>query len=194
MLQTNWHTLGISFTLDHPINYNPAMADSSGLTPEQVAEYLYRSYTRVDGLWFVLAEERYGFDAALALDEAVWKVMPKIQARLLQQQLDLTRDAAGLARALKAKLALDRYGFGINQTADRIEVTLSTCPWHDLIVRSGRAHLAERIGGVICGIEFPVFAREFGCSCSGPAEQRLCRDGANCRFDFRPLGTEPCRA
>lgn len=161
------------------------MEHPSGLSPEQVEEYLYRSYTRVDGLWFVLAEERYGFDAALALDESVWKVMPKIQARLLQEQLDLTKDMAGLTVALRAKLALDRYDFEINENVSGIAITLSGCPWHELIVRSGRAHLAERIGGVICGIEFPVFAQEFNCSCSGAPELRLCRDGGNCCFRFR---------
>ncbi len=160
------------------------MTHPSGLSPEQLEEYLYRSYTRVDGLWFVLAEERYGFDAALALDEAVWKVMPKIQARLVQQQLNLSRDLAGLARGLNAKLTIDRYRFAIAQTAEGLEVTFSSCPWHDLMVRSGRAHLAERIGGVICAIEFPVFAREFGCACSAPPEQRLCREGAPCSFRF----------
>ena len=68
------------------------MAHPSGLTPAQIEDYLYRSYTRADGLWFVLTEEKYGFDAALALNEAVWKVLPKIQARLLQEHLNLARD------------------------------------------------------------------------------------------------------
>ncbi|HEY5911723.1 MAG TPA: DUF6125 family protein [Verrucomicrobiae bacterium] len=163
------------------------MAHRSGLTPEQVEDYLYHTYTRVDGLWFVLVEERYGFEAALALDEAVWKVIPKIQARQLRKQLNLTLDPAGLNRALAAKLSLDRYEFDLHSTPAGIDITLSTCPWHDLIVRSGRGHLAERIGGVICGVEFSAFAREFGCSCSPPPGQRLCRDGAACRFHFAPL-------
>ena len=104
------------------------MAHPSGLTPPQVEEYLYRSYTRVDGLWFVLTEERYGFKAALALDEAVWRVLPKTQARLLQQQLSLARDSTGLPRALAAKLALDRYEFSLTQAASEIQITLSRCP------------------------------------------------------------------
>jgi hypothetical protein len=160
------------------------MPHPSGLTPEQIEDYLYRSYTRADGLWFVLAEERYGFEAALALDEAVWKVLPKIQARLLQKQLNLARDLEGLGRALKAKLTLDKYEFSLSPTATGVAITLSACPWHELIVRSGRAHLAERIGGVICGIEFPVFAQEFNCSCSGAPEERLCRNGGRCVFRF----------
>lgn len=162
------------------------MGHSSGLTPEQVEEYLYRSYTRIDGLWFVMVEERFGFEAALALDEAVWKVVPKIQARLLQQQLALPRDMAGLAPALLAKLTLDKYEFAVDGGQDTLDVTLSGCPWHDLMVRSGRAHLSERIGGVICGVELPVFAQEFNCTCTGAPQERLCGNGAACKFRFRP--------
>jgi hypothetical protein len=159
----------------------------SGLAPEQLEEYLYRSYTRVDGLWFVLTEERHGFEDALALDEAVWKVVPKIQARLLQQQLGLSRDSIGLVRALRAKLCLDRYQFEINETEAAVEVILTRCPWHGLMLQSGRSPLAERIGGVICATELPVFAREFNCACAASLEQRLCRNGSNCRFHFAPL-------
>lgn len=164
------------------------MSHPSGLTPQQLEEYLYRSYTRVDGLWFVLTEERHGFDAALALDEAVWKVLPKIQARLLQQQVNLAPNLEGLIRALQAKLTLDRYQFQLHQTGGGLAVTLSACPWHELIVRSGRKHIAERIGGVICGVELPVFAKEFNCSCSGAPEQRLCRNGKPCCFSFQSAG------
>jgi hypothetical protein len=162
------------------------MSHPSGLSTDQVEEYLHRTYTRVDGLWFVIAEERYGFDAALALDEAVWKALPKIQARLLQQQLSLTRDLSGLARALQAKLALDRYDFDLSAAAECAVVTIRSCPWRELIMQSGRAQTAERIGGVICGVELPAFAREFNCSCSGAPQRRLCRDGANCVFHFTP--------
>ncbi len=160
------------------------MAHPSRLTPVQVEEYLYRSYTRVDSLWFVLTEERSGFEAALELDKAVWQVLPKIQARLLKEQLEIGPDLSGLTKALAAKLTLDRYRFELNQTARRVALTVSGCAWHELIVRSGRKAIAERIGGVICAIEFPAFAREFECSCSGPGDQRLCRSGGKCRFEF----------
>jgi len=162
------------------------MTHPSGLTARQIADYLYHSYTRVDGLWFVCTEKQFGFEAALALDEAVWRVLPKIQARRLRDDLKLTQDLKGLTRALKAKLTLDRYEFRITRTEGAVVVRLSACPWHELILRSGRGHLAERIGGVICNIELPVFAREFDCTCAGVSEPRLCRDGRNCVFRFQP--------
>jgi len=160
------------------------MKHPSGLSTGQVADYLYHSYTRVDGLWFVCTEKQFGFDAALALDKAVWQVLPKIQARRLREDLKLSQNLSGLSCALKAKLTLDRYEFRITQTKGEVVVRLSACPWHELILRSGRGHLAERIGGVICNIELPVFAREFGCTCTGVSQQRLCCDGRNCVFRF----------
>ena len=57
------------------------------LSSQQVAEYFSRSYRAVDGLWFMKVEEKLGFDAALELDNEVWKVMPKIQARMIKQFL-----------------------------------------------------------------------------------------------------------
>jgi hypothetical protein len=35
------------------------------LQDKDVREYFHRSYTAVDGLWFVKVEEKYGFDKAL---------------------------------------------------------------------------------------------------------------------------------
>lgn len=51
------------------------------LTEMDKTEYFRRSYRAVDGLWFMMIEKKHGFDEALELDEAVWRVLPKIQAR-----------------------------------------------------------------------------------------------------------------
>ena len=69
------------------------------LTDEQRADYFRRSYTAADGLWFMMVEEKYGFDAALKLDEAVWKVLPKIQARALKSMMKLNSGLEGLQEA-----------------------------------------------------------------------------------------------
>jgi hypothetical protein len=46
------------------------------LDEKQISELWHRSYTAVDGLWFMKVEERYGFEAALDLDDEVWKGQP----------------------------------------------------------------------------------------------------------------------
>ena len=56
----------------------------SKLRKEQVIEYFHRSFKTVDGLWFAKVGDSYGFEVALRTDEEVWKVLPKIQARMLK--------------------------------------------------------------------------------------------------------------
>jgi len=41
------------------------------LTDQQICDYSHRSYKAVDGLWFMKAEEKYGFIAALDIDKEV---------------------------------------------------------------------------------------------------------------------------
>lgn len=55
------------------------------LTDKEIAEYLHRCYTAVDGLLFVKVEEKCGFDIALDIDKEVWKVMPKIQSSFFKK-------------------------------------------------------------------------------------------------------------
>ena len=133
------------------------------LTAEQAAIFFRRSYTAVDGLWFVKAEEELGFDGALKVDNEVWKVMPKIQARLLKTMLGQGTGLEALAEGLTTKLRWEEYVFEATMNEDRTVLTieLRECPWHSLMMRSGRGHLAGRVGAVICASEYAVWAGEF---------------------------------
>ena len=54
------------------------------LDDKETIRYLKRSYSAVDGLWFMKVEDSFDFDKALEIDNQVWKVVPKIQARFLK--------------------------------------------------------------------------------------------------------------
>jgi hypothetical protein len=41
------------------------------LSLQQIADYFNHNYNPVDGLWFMKAEEKYGFDTALDVDNEV---------------------------------------------------------------------------------------------------------------------------
>ncbi len=58
------------------------------LTDKQKMEYFHRSYLAVDGLWFMKIEENFGFETALKMDEAVWKILPKIQSRIIKAMMN----------------------------------------------------------------------------------------------------------
>lgn len=140
------------------------------LTDEQKTEYFRRSYTAVDGLWFMKVEEKLGFDEALKVDEVVWGVLPKIQARTIKRMLNLQSGLPGLARALSARLSMEGFEFQIEAEKDSLMVIIRKCPWHDIMIASGRGALSERVSEVICRVENSVWAIEFSGEKSGPKE------------------------
>ncbi len=159
----------------------------SDLTEVQKTEYFRRSYTAVDGLWFMKVEERMGFEPALQVDEAVWKVLPKIQARALKAMMNLPDGLEGLEQALSARLALEGFDFEIKRQDGAVEVAVRSCPWHQIMIRSGREGLSERVSDVICRVENETWAQEFsepGAEIGFERERRLCRGEGRCRLWF----------
>jgi hypothetical protein len=170
------------------------------LTDEQKTEYFRRSYTAVDGLWFMKVEEMLGFEEALRLDEAVWKILPKIQARTLKSMMHLPEGLLGLEQALSARLALEGFEFKMEPREDGLAVIVKRCPWHDMMIKSGRGALSERVSDIICRVENSVWASEF-CEEKGTPgevvvgegedqeikferEERICRGEERCLLRF----------
>lgn len=155
------------------------------LTDRQVAEYFHRSYKAVDGLWFVKVEQRLGFDAALDIDDEVWAVMPKIQARKLQELTGLRNGLDALRACFTTKLVIEGFEFAEAADGDGFAVTLTRCPWYDLLLKSNRAHLAATIGDRICTTEYSTWASEFGKDLRFESGERICRGCATCTLRFR---------
>lgn len=154
-------------------------------TDKQIREYFHKSYTAVDGLWFMKVEEMYGFEAALQLDEEVWKVLPKIQARMLKAMIGSDNDMVGLRQAVLTRLTLEGFEFEADEISDHngIKICVKRCPWHDLLLKSGREGLSERVGDLICGREHSVFASEFG-DIDFKRESRICSGDEECTLHF----------
>lgn len=153
------------------------------LTDEQKTEYFRRSYTAVDGLWFMKVEDKLGFEEALRLDEAVWKVLPKIQARTLKGMMHLPEGLVGLEQALSARLALEGFEFEMVPQEDGLAVIVKRCPWHDMMIKSGRGALSERVSDIICLVENSVWASEFCEEKSMPDEEKV-REGEGQKIGF----------
>lgn len=160
------------------------------LTDEQKTEYFRRSYTAVDGLWFMKVEDKLGFDEALKVDEAVWKVLPKIQARTLKGMMNLQSGLDGLDRALSARLAMEGFEFQIKPEKDRLAVTIKRCPWHETMIKSGRKALSEQVSEIMCRVENSVWASEFsgekgdGLQIEFAREKRICQGAESCLLKF----------
>jgi len=181
------------------------------LNSKQAKKYLQNSYAKVDGLWFLKIEEQFGFEKALDIDLEVWKVMPKIQARHLKSVpgiKEIVDDFEMFFECLKIKMKLDNFIFKTtlnNQNTrnkikdnkkpsnhslafkenDVITVTINNCPWHNLMIKSGRENLSEKIGSVICQNEYSIFASEFDKNIKLEIGERICRGSACCKLVFR---------
>ena len=77
------------------------------LSDKDISSYFQRSYTAVDGLWFMKVEERDGFEETLDVDDEVWKIMAKIQARTLKSFSRLEHGVDALFECLTTKLSLE---------------------------------------------------------------------------------------
>ena len=158
----------------------------SELNDKQVAEFYRRSYTTVDGLWFMKVEEKYGFEAALDVDNEVWKVLPKIQARMMISMCDQGGGLEALRDCLVTKLTLDGFKFTTEKYTDNrgFRLIIEKCPWHDLLVKSGRENLSGQVGTVVCNSEYSVWAAEFGDKIRFKLQDQLCKQAETCIMQF----------
>src|SRR3990172_679654 len=105
-----------------------------------VADFLRRSYFAVDGLWFVRVEAEHLLEEALRLDEQVWRVMPKIQARKARELLGVEgRTLADLVQCFGLKFAAEGYEHEVHWPSEsEVEFVVSACPWYAVLSHSGR--------------------------------------------------------
>jgi hypothetical protein len=158
------------------------------LTDKQKMEYFRRSYVAADGLWFMKIEENYGFETALRIDEAVWKVLPKIQSRMVKAMLNLKNGLDGLMQAIEARMDLEGFEYELAREKGSIVVIIKKCPWHDLILKSGRENISQLVGDLICEVENSVWASEFNESGSHEIkfqrEESICEGAERCVLRF----------
>jgi hypothetical protein len=153
---------------------------------ERIAEYFKKCFLSVDGLWFVKLEEAFSFDTALKIDIAVWKVLPKIEARTIKQLLSLGDGIDSLRQAFNFKLTAEEYGYEIrHSSAKSFQIHVHDCPWVNHISKAGRKHLIDKIADAICPVEYETFAREFGSSIGFKHDQKGCHKQHHCVFTFR---------
>jgi hypothetical protein len=156
------------------------------LTDKQIIEYLHRCFTAVDGLWFVKLEENTGFYTALETDVEVWKIMPKIQARLLKSMANLGDGIDALFECFTFKMKIEGYEF----TTETLEgnrgfrVRVTKCPWSAAMVKAGRKNLAGDVGTAICISHHPAWAAEFGEDIKFRLLSQKCTGAGQCVLEF----------
>lgn len=154
-----------------------------------VAEFFRKCFLSVDGLWFVKVEEAFSFDTALDIDVAVWRVLPKIEARTIKRLLSLDDDFESLRAAFDFKLAAEEYRYSITPIeAGRFEIQVLDCPWVNHITKAGRAHVLDRIADAVCPVEYEMFAKEFCNGIQVRHKRTDCHTQHHCVFCFHEAG------
>jgi len=162
------------------------------LTDTQIAQYWHRSYASVDGLWFMKIEEKHGFDEAVNIDDEVWKVLPKIQARMLKSMSRMENGIEQLLECLTTKLELEGFTFSAERTGTGggFRIVISKCPWHDVMIKSGREELSGKVNPRICNTEHSVWVSEFGDSIHFQSEEQICKGSEACILQFEPASAD----
>lgn len=123
------------------------------LDKDGIINYLRRSYTWVDGFWFIEVE-RYldSFDDALKIDVQVWIRITKQQAKFAQKLLNHSKcDVHAIIETLKVKWLVDGHSYELGQVGKNLgSVIIRKCPWFETMKRSGREHLAGHVCGAVC--------------------------------------------
>ncbi len=151
-----------------------------------ISEYLRRSYFSVDGLWFMMVEKESSFEKALKLDEDVWRVLPKIQARKVKELLELEGNGLkDFIQAIKVKFDAEEYEYEIKEQRDSlIQISINKCPWYEILKKANREHLSAKIAESICFLELKVWVNEFGSDLTFEPVKGRCINGDTCLFNF----------
>lgn len=129
-------------------------------------------------------EEKYGFNAALEIDKEVWKIMPKIQARMIKAMLRKSNNELSLLKSLTTKLTLEGFKFKVEPKETGFQILIIDCPWHNIMMKSGREKYSDKIGTAICNTEYSVWTSEFDENTQFTLHTQKCKGSKYCELTF----------
>jgi hypothetical protein len=127
----------------------------AGMPTEKLLDYFFlqvRNLWRVDGLYFLGIEQKFGTEAATEIDAGVWEAMAKIEAKNLRRmfQVGENPDVSTIIDLLrKSSWALDQPFKTIEVSSERATLSVDRC-------RTQEARLSKGLG------EFPCKRVRFG--------------------------------
>ncbi len=145
-----------------------------------------RNLWRVDGLYFLGIEEKFGTEAATQIDANCWKLLGKLEARELRNLLKIERsDISALMHALR------NTSWSLYQEEKGVETSQGKGVYRVKKCRVQEARIAKEIGVFPCkNVRFSylkAFVDEFNpnitvnCRKAPPDERR---EGVWCEWEF----------
>jgi len=158
-----------------------------------------RNLWRVDGLYFLGIEEKFGTEAATQIDTNCWELLGKLEARELKNLLKIEKnDIPALMYALR------NTSWSLYQEEKQVETSPSRGVYRIIKCRVQEARIAKAVGVFPCkDVRFSylkAFVNEFNpnmeAKCrTAPPDQR--REGTWCEWEFtlsldktRPINTQ----
>ncbi len=118
--------------------------------PREKLEELILMYSRnwhtVDGLWFRGVEQKYGIEAALDIDIAMWKAMSRTEAKRLKEILGIG-EGGGVEAVLRVVNLMSwapASEYELHREGDRTLLTCIHCPPQEARVKKGIGEFACR--------------------------------------------------
>ena len=127
----------------------------ASIPSERLLDYLFlqvRNLWRIDGLYFLGIEKKFGTKAATEIDAGVWETMAGIEARILQKMFTVGEnlDVANIVKLLQmSSWALDQPFKTLELSGKRAVLTVDRC-------RTQETRLNKGLG------EFPCKKVRFG--------------------------------
>jgi len=119
-----------------------------------------RNIWRVDGLYFLGIEEKFGTEAATTIDKNCWSILAKLEARALKELLELKdNDLKSFMAALRAT------SWALYQEAKEWKVESDRAVFKVVSCRTQKARIRKGLGEFPCKqVRWPYlkeFAKEF---------------------------------
>jgi hypothetical protein len=154
-----------------------------------------RNIGRVDGLYILGIEEKFGIEAAIQLDTNCWKVLGELEARDLKSLLKTEKnDIPALVYALR------NTSWWLHKTEKQIEVSSTKAIFRVLSCRTQEARIRKALGVFPCktvGLTYlKAFAQEFNpdieVNCQFcPPDKRV--TGVWCQWEFNLRRKNDCK-
>lgn len=118
-----------------------------GLTPQDIEELRLGAITAIDGLWFLAAENKLGFEEALELDLEVWRNYGLVMAKRLSRRLGIdlgegqAADLATVRAIMEGICEIDGTEAAGEIKGGQIVFTVDRCSWWENLSRSGRTKI-----------------------------------------------------
>jgi len=128
---------------DYPAGNVEDRKTLASVPTEKLLDYLFlqiRNLWRVDGLYFLAIEKRFGTEAAMEIDASVWEAMAGIEAKSLQKMFKVGENpnvANVMGLLQKSSWALDQPFKNVEVNNDRATLNIDRCRTQEARLNKG---------------------------------------------------------